>query len=49
MNQEEKINEIEDKLNFLKDVLSKYTFPNGQLESLYLDWKKKEGIFRINN
>lgn len=40
------INAIMEHVAFLEAVLGKYQFPNGQLDSLFEDWKKKQGIFR---
>jgi len=45
---EEKIKQLEEQMEFLKAVLGLDTFPNKQLESLYIDWKKKQGRFRSN-
>lgn len=45
---EERIKKLEEQVEFLKAILSMSDYPNGQLDSLYIDWKKKQGSFRPN-
>lgn len=45
----EELIEVLDQVEFLKAIIRVYVVTGeGQMESLYQDWKKKQGVFRPN-